>query len=138
MGLKYLTAEPFMMPDVIELLEEMGLDSEDLVPDEFVVATENDSIIACGRVLQHEDALELASIGVVESERGKGIGSEVVRQLLGLYPGEQIYTVTDIPLFFQRFGLSVVTDYPESIAGKLQRCKEELQCENPVVLSIKL
>lgn len=130
------TATHHQLPDIIELLELFNLDAEELDAEEFVLAHLDGEIIGLGRVRDNEDALELCSIGVVETHRNKGIGSAIIQSLMTLYPEQSLYIVTEIPVFFKRFNFNETETYPESIADKITRCKDSYNCATPVAMHI--
>lgn len=127
-------ADHYELPDVIEVLEELGLDMEDLDEDDWIVAKVKDEVVGVGRLRFYDDACELASIGVLEEHRGKGIGSAIIKALLEQDDVEKVYLVTEIQSYFERFGFNTTNEFPESISQKLQRCSKELNCQTPSVM----
>src|SRR5687768_11831884 len=60
-----------------------GLEVEFLAS-EFCVASDGDGLLACGRLRRHPDgALELASVATKAGLHGNGLGSTLVRCILG-------------------------------------------------------
>lgn len=127
-------ADHFDLPDIIEILEELGLDMEDLDEDDWMVAKVNNEIVAVGRLRFYEDACELSSIGVLEEHRGKDIGAAIINALLEQDDSSKVFAVTEIPSYFEKFGFSTTNQYPESINQKLKRCLNELNCQKPSVM----
>lgn len=127
-------ADHYELPDVIEVLEELGLDMEDLDEDDWMVAKVNNEVVGVGRLRFYDDACELASIGVLEEHRGKGIGSSIINALLEQDDSEKVFVVTEIQSYFERFGFNITSDFPDSILQKLQRCSKELNCQSPSVM----
>jgi N-acetylglutamate synthase-like GNAT family acetyltransferase len=127
-------ADHFNLPDIIEVLEELELDMEDLDDDDWIIATHSDEVIGVGRLRFFEDACELSSLGVLEEFRNKGVGNAIINSLLNTNDTQNVYVVTDISSFFEKNGFHTTIVFPESIQNKLQRCINELQCNNPKVL----
>ena len=126
------------IPDVIEILEELGLDMEDLDEDDWMLALVKGEVVGVARLRYYDDACELASLGVLEDFRNQGIGRGIAKALLNDTETKQVYTVTEIPEYFARLGFANTDSFPESISKKLQRCKTELNCSAPAVLKIDL
>lgn len=101
---------------------------------EFLVVTENHELLGFGRIRNYTNCSELCSLGVVEPERLKGIGKELVKQLI-LKAEQSLYLVCIIPEYFERIGFKIVTEYPPEMADKLNYCTAELVVpENYVVM----
>lgn len=126
------------IPDVIEILEELGLDMEDLDEDDWMLALVKGEVVGVARLRYYEDACELASLGVLEDFRNQGIGRGIAKALLDDAEAKQVYTVTEIPDYFGRLGFVTASDFPDSIAQKLERCKTELNCSAPSVMKLVL
>jgi len=79
---------------------------------------------AAGR-LRADQALrrvhELGSVGVLEAERGRGLGELIVRELVRRFPTREVYITTDLPTYFARFGFRRIEDPPPEIAAKIGR-----------------
>ena len=67
---------------ILEMARSYDLDLEDVSFIQFVVAVQGDTIIGFGRLRQYPDCVELATVGVEPSERSKGVGGLVVRELI--------------------------------------------------------
>lgn len=122
------------MPDIIEILEELGLDMEDLDEDDWMLAHINGEVVGVGRLRYYEDACELASLGVLEEHRGKHIGKSIAKALLDDAEADNVFVVTDISEYFKSLGFQELDTYPQSIQEKYDRCLSELQCQAPKVL----
>ncbi len=122
------------IPDVIEILEELGLDMEDLDEDDWMLAIVKGEVVGVARLRYYEDACELASLGVLEEHRGKKIGKAIVQTLLADAGVDEVFVVTDIADYFKSIGFNEVETYPQSIQDKYNRCLSELQCQSPKVL----
>jgi len=79
---------------------------------DFVVAEEDGRVKGCGALyVVWEDLGEIRSIAVEASERGKGIGSKIVRYLLDEAKEielRKVFVLTYQKEFFARFGFKVV------------------------------
>jgi N-acetylglutamate synthase-like GNAT family acetyltransferase len=88
----------------------------------FVVATDGEAVVGCGRLRRHPDgALELASVATVAAAHGQGIGSRVVRVLLDGAAGP-VFALAKAPGFFARFGFEPVASarLPASVRAKAE------------------
>lgn len=61
---------------------------------------------------------ELGTVGVLESERGKGWGDRVVRELIRRFPTREVYITTDLTAYFERFGFQRMD--PQKVPAPLQ------------------
>lgn len=79
-------------------------------------------MVGCARLKFLGDAFELASVGVRDSYRRRGIGSLLVGQCLELADGE-VFCLTDKPGFFRKSGFREVgpEKLPAEVAAKLRR-----------------
>ncbi len=79
---------------------------------DFVVAEEDGRVKGCGALyVVWEDLGEIRSVAVEASERGKGIGSKIVRYLLDEAKEielRKVFVLTYQKEFFARFGFKVV------------------------------
>lgn len=127
-------ATHFDFPEIIEILEELNLDMEEIEPGQFVVCEHEGVVIGTGRARSYDGFAEFCSIGVVMNHRRKGVGRGIVNLLLNINKGMQLYVVTEIPLFFEKFGFEHTEAFPEAIAQKKNRCLNELACNKALVL----
>src|SRR5207249_8138479 len=92
------------LPLIAECVRRFRLDDEDLAAEQFVVARERGRLVAFGRIKPYGRVWELGSVGVLEAERGRGLGGLSVRELARRFPTRQGYIPTDLPAYFARFG----------------------------------
>ena len=119
-------ASPDDMPFIKECIDRFRLDDEDLDYRQFIAAMEGEVIVGFGRIRPHNDVYELASVGVVDYKRNKGIGRMIVKYLIEHFPSNEVYITTDIPEYFERFGFSEISPGPKELVAKLKRvCKSE-------------
>jgi N-acetylglutamate synthase-like GNAT family acetyltransferase len=112
------------MPFIRECVQRFKLDPERLEAGQFIVAREAGQIVAFGRIKPYGGAVhELGSVGVVESERGKGWGERVVRELIRRFPTDEVYITTDLAAYFERLGFSRLdpAQTPRPLQDKLSR-----------------
>ena len=114
-------ARPADLPLIAECVRRFRLDDEDLAAEQFVVARERGRLVAFGRIKPYGRVYELGSVGVLEAERGRGLGALVVRELVRRFPARQVYVTTDLPAYFARFGFRTVDNPPPEIAAKVGR-----------------
>ncbi len=111
------------MKEINALALTMDLDSNDTEAEQFIVAEENGKIAGFGRLWQHDDALELGTIGIVKEFRKKGLGKKIIENLLDNSKGT-LYLTTLIPDFFKQFGFRPVADTPpNSMIRKAEWCE---------------
>lgn len=102
-----------------EHVQRFRLDGEHLAADQFIVAREHGRLVAFGRVKPYGGGVfELGTVGVLESERGKGWGDRVVRELIRRFPTREVFVTTDLTAYFERFGFRPME--PAAVPGPLQ------------------
>jgi len=111
--------------NVVELIAEMQLDSNDLQPSQFIIAKSNAKLVGFGRLRTYEGCQELCSLGVIEASRNKGVGT-LISQALKEKSTKPLYAVTIIPGYFKRLGFEQVIDFPKEIMAKVQYCTGSL------------
>ena len=114
-------AAPGDLPAIAESVRRFRLDDEDLAAEQFVVVRERGRLVAFGRIKPYGRVYELGSVGVVEAERGRGLGGLIVRELVRRFPTREVYITTDLPAYFARFGFCRIDDPPPEIAAKIAR-----------------
>lgn len=108
-----------------------------MIKEDFLIALSNDELVGFGRIRDRGNCYELCSLGVIEPERLKGVGKQLVQSLIK-QSGEPLYLVCIIPEYFKPFGFVVVEDYPEAMLEKLNYCTSELVVpEKYVVMKYK-
>ena len=112
-------ATPADMVGVEACVRRFRLDDEGLNADQFVVVREAARVVAFGRIKPYTDVYELGCVGVLEEERGRGLGTLIVRDLIRRFPTPDVYITTDLPEWFARFGFAPIADPPAAIAAKL-------------------
>ena len=89
----------------------------------FVVAEEGGETVGVGQVKQHRDGTrELASIAVIRGRQGQGIGSAIIRELLGRETNVVHLTCrSQLQGYYERFGFQrlVPREYPPYFARRL-------------------
>lgn len=110
-------------------ITEMCLDNRALKIHEFVVAKLNNTVVGFGRIRHYKDCAEICSVGVFEKYRGRGIGKKIVKHLIQNFFNlhtKDLYVVTIIPTYFQKFGFEKTNIYPQAIKDKLIYCISHL------------
>ncbi len=104
---------------------------------QFLVAKENDELVGFGRIRRHNGCDEFCSLGVLESQRFKGIAKDLILARIKIAT-QPIYLVCIIPDYFESLGFEIVNDYPPEMVDKLQYCTSELVVpEKYVVMKYK-
>ena len=107
---------------VAQLAKSFDLDFEDVFWKQFLVAKKGEGIIGFGRLRNYSGCTEVATVGVINSERGKGLGTLIVNELIRMGPKE-IFVTCVIPKFFSRFGFQQIKQYPPVLQKKVDFCK---------------
>ncbi len=111
------------LPFIRDTVARLRLDGERLEPQQFIVVRRNGGNVAFGRIKPYEETYEMASLAVVEEERGKGWGALVARELIRRYPQDEVYVTTDVPEFFERLGFLRTEILPRELDEKLVRAR---------------
>jgi len=120
-----------------KLIQQFELDNRDLHCQQFLVAKVGDEVFGFGRLRKRNYCIELCSLGVVDEERLKGVGTQLVQSLIQK-ADEALYLVCIIPTFFEPFGFRIVDDFPYDMQEKLNYCTSELLVpEDYVVMKYK-
>lgn len=107
-------------------LREYNLDAEHLDYRQFVIATENGDIIGLGRLKKTGEAYEIGCVAVVEEQRQRGIGAEIVRHLIELAPVKLIYALTDLSDYFKKLGFVELKEGAKELMDALDKaCRIE-------------
>jgi len=116
-------------------IREFELDDRDLQPEQFTAAFRDGELVGFGRLRKHADCTELCSLGVVASQRRKGIGKALVAELVRNGPST-IYLSCIIPGFFTGQGFLITGTFPASMRDKLYYCSSELPVPETYVVMV--
>lgn len=122
MSIKKIPASETDFPVIQQLAKSFDLDMENVSWKQFVVMKKENNIIGFGRLRDYPEFAEIATIGVIHSERNKGVGSSIVKELIRTGPKE-MYVTCVIPDFFSKFGFQTVKQYPPVLQKKVDFCK---------------
>jgi N-acetylglutamate synthase-like GNAT family acetyltransferase len=128
------TAESHHQNEILKIIEKENLDNVNVHYSEFIIALKQQSIIGIGRIRNHNEINELCSLGIVPNERGKGIGRAIVKALIEKVKGENLFLVSDIPLYFNKLGFVTTKEKPVQMFEKLEHCLKFLDCKSPVIM----
>lgn len=117
-------------------IAQFRLDDEALETEQFLIAQHNNRLTGFGRIREYESCSELCSLGVIEPERNKGIGSLLTAALIQKAKKE-LYLVCIIPDFFLPHGFYITKEYPAPLAEKLYRCETALSVPEEYVVMKK-
>ncbi len=110
-----------------ETAEHMKLDADDLAPEQFITVRRDDKIIGFGRIRPYKETFELATLAVVEEERGRGLGEAIARELIRRFPQDEVYVVTDLVEYWQRLGFICTDILPPELEEKRTTACETLR-----------
>jgi len=109
-------------PYIEEKLKKYILDKDGANWKQFFVAKNNGKIVAFGRIIEHDEYFEIASLGVDYYHRKKGIGvkllSFLIEEAKRLNPKKAIYGVTHRPGFLKKAGFKEIEKGPEALEYK--------------------
>ena len=106
------------------LREAAAFDLDVQLPDfrQFIVAEQEQVVVGFGRIIQHVDFCELATLGVMKNEQRKGIGSALVRTLIEKADANPLFLVTVLPAYFKRLGFVDHTEEITEFGNKIRFC----------------
>jgi amino-acid N-acetyltransferase len=124
-------AEKSDLLGIQKLLSTYFLDMEELRPEDFVLAEIDGKIVGCAALIKCEfhgkKFLEIHSIAVHPSYRGKGIGTRLMKYLLTTIEDSacELYVRTTSPDFFEKLGFTIIEN-----SKKLSLWKDCKNCEH--------
>ena len=98
-------------PAIKQLIQQVRINPTGLSWQRFIVAeTINGRFAGCGQLKPHGDGtVEMASIAVVPSERGRGLASLIIQRLVGDGPRPLYLTCrATLETFYPKFGFRVI------------------------------
>jgi N-acetylglutamate synthase-like GNAT family acetyltransferase len=108
------------------------LDNRDLDYRQFLVYKKGNNLLGFGRIRNYSNCDELCSLGVIEAERNKGIGKQLVKALIQKATSN-LFLVCIIPQYFEGLNFKVTNQYPKDILEKLNYCTNSLVVEEDYV-----
>ena len=105
-----------------QLAKSFDLDLDDALWNQFIAAKKGEEMMGFGRLRNYSGCTEVATVGVIHSERGKGLGTLIVNELVRIGP-QEIFVTCVIPNFFSRFGFQAIQQYPPVLQKKVDFCK---------------
>jgi len=106
---------------ILSYINKFMLDGENVLPEQFIIAEVDDKLAGFGRIKPYENIHELASIGVLEDYRKLGIGSKIVKQIIEIFPDNEVWLTTKIPDYFRKLGFVESDNPPFEIQEKCCR-----------------
>jgi amino-acid N-acetyltransferase len=108
------------LPYILEIVRSVSGDYKDVVPEQFLIAEDENKIVGCVRIKKTTDFFELASLCVSPEYRGKGIGSNLVIKILKRFNNRPIYLLCSEKRqgFYQNLGFVVVATAKLPVAMK--------------------
>jgi amino-acid N-acetyltransferase len=110
-------ATPSDQSTIVRLVRDANLNRMNLQWRNFLVAEDNGAVVGIGQVRTHGDgSRELASMVVVPSRRGDGIGTALIEELIVRHPAVVLHLTCRRELrgYYERFGFIRLesTEYP--------------------------
>ncbi len=109
------------MEQIRAAIARFRLDDEDLDRGGFVVAEVEGRLAGFARLRRHPGCLELASLGVLETFRNRGVGRALVDHVVSRAPARSVYAITEIPGYFGRLGFTAARRPPRALRDKVDR-----------------
>ena len=103
------------------LASRYDLDYDDMEADRFWMAVEEGRVAGICGLKKHPDCLELCSLAVDESCRGRGWGRRLVSSLLRASRGD-VYLTTVNPAYFEALGFRYAAGVPASMDKDPEWC----------------
>lgn len=119
--------------------------SRDMLRDQlhdFVVAEAEGELIGCGSLTQlGKELVEIRSLGITPSYKGKGIGTMIMDELLDMARDRNLTRVMALTYevrFFEKNGFEVVEKdiFPEKVWTDCVHCSKRHACDEIAVLKI--
>lgn len=126
--IKIQRAEESDFPYIQEKLKKYILDVTNARWQNFFVGKLKDKTVAFGRIIDHKDYFEVASLGTDYYYRKQGIGTKMLtflaKEAKRLDPEKPVYLVTHIPGFAKKSSFKEVTTGPKELEEKKRnKCK---------------
>jgi N-acetylglutamate synthase-like GNAT family acetyltransferase len=131
MHIKEPSAQQFK--EIIRLIAQFELDDRNLLSSQFLAALSEETLSGFGRIREYAGCSELCSLGVVEPQRHKGIGRQLVQKLCQK-TRQPLFLVCIIPEFFEPLGFEMTTQYPPELQQKLDYCRLALSVPEEYVV----
>lgn len=109
---------------------------------DFVVAESDGCIIGCGSLsLLGDDLVEVRSLGISEGNKGRGIGSMIVSQLIEQAKARKIPNIMALTYevsFFLKNGFHIVDKevFPQKVWTDCVNCPKQQNCDEIAVLKV--
>lgn len=110
-ALSFRPATAAHQPTIRRMIYRAGINPLGLDWRRFLVAEADGQIVAIGQIKPHADgSRELASLAVIPSQQGQGIGSAMVRRLLASSSAPLYLTCrAGLQTYYTRFGFRTIT-----------------------------
>jgi N-acetylglutamate synthase-like GNAT family acetyltransferase len=120
-------ASPDDMSWITDCIRQFRLDDENLQFPQFIVAEREGRAVGFGRIKPYKEVNELGCVGVLEAERARGIGAQIIRELIRRFPSPEVYITTDLIDYFEKLGFRRMDDPPFELAAKLKRIEGRIR-----------
>ncbi len=124
---EFLPAKAEDVQFIADTAERLKLDGDNLSARQFITVRRDGRIIGFGRVRPYEKTYELATLGVIEEQRGNGIGAAIARELIRRFPQDEVYVVTDLTGYWERLGFIRTEILPAELEEKRRRACSTLR-----------
>jgi N-acetylglutamate synthase-like GNAT family acetyltransferase len=110
-----------------EHIRAFRLDDENLDAAQFIVAEREGRAVGFGRIKPYREVSELGCVAVLETDRTRGVGARIVRELIRRFPSREVYITTDLVAYFEKLGFRRLDDPPSELAAKLTRIEGRIR-----------
>ncbi|PBQ30491.1 hypothetical protein CNR22_01475 [Sphingobacteriaceae bacterium] len=114
-------------------IRKFDLDDRALQIGQFLIFTGESGLIGFGRIREYPALSEMCSLGIVESERGKGFG-RLMAEALMKKAKKDLYLCCITPSFFEPLGFRVCDNFPKEMQDKLDYCTDSLHVEDDYLI----
>lgn len=64
---------------------------------------------------------------MLETDRARGVGAQIVQELIRRFPSREVYITTDLVAYFEKLGFRRLDDPPPELAAKLTRIEGRIR-----------
>lgn len=107
------------MAFIQDMMKKYHFDSDNLDYKDYVVATEDRSVIGFGSLKKSGGIYEVGCIAVLEGKRGRGVGQLIARHLADFATLDRVYLHKDLAGYFESLGFTEMKHRPKEYLDAL-------------------